>query len=201
MNKILFIVSIITTVFLTSVLCAQEITKKPETHQKAETSYYRGSLGILGGVTMAGIHAEYTPVPEIGVRAVGLCIFGADFNDMNRDEYILSGIITPVLHLAPESGIVDPFLMFGLVYSFHHWTTRATDAGINRATTIRQGNLHDVTCGLGLGILFKFAGRLTAGLNLWLNIDYGVETTTSFRKKKGNRILLPVPLAEFSVRF
>ncbi len=150
---------------------------------------------------MAGVQGEYAFIPEVGIRAVGLCIFGADFNSMNRDEYILSAIITPVLHLAPEFKILDPVLMLGFVYSFHHWESKAYHLGMNSNSTIREGNLHDFTFGAGIGFNFKFANRFKAGINLWLNYDYGVDTNLSLRKKKGNRIILPVPLIELTVQF
>lgn len=201
MKKLQLITSIVAILSLACGLQAKEIKNKPGDAVQEEKSSYKGSLAVLGGVSMAGIQAEYTPDPAFGIRTVGLCIIGADFNDMNRHEYILSGILMPVLHLAPESRIFDPVLLFGMVYSFHHWEYRISNTGINRGITLRQGNLHDVTCGFGFGILFKFAERLKAGLNLWLNIDYSVETTTSLRKIKGNRILLPVPMAEFTVQF
>jgi hypothetical protein len=162
---------------------------------------YKGSFSVLGGITMAGLQGEYTFIPEMGIRAVGLCILGADFNSMNRDEYIVSAIITPVLHLAPELEILDPVLMLGLVYSFHHWESKAYQMGIHRNITVREGNLHDVTFGAGLGFNFKFADRFKTGINLWLNYDYGVVTLPTLRKKKGNRIILPVPIIEFTVQF
>lgn len=201
MKKLLLIFSIIAIVLLEYGLHAQNITKKPENPVQKEKSRNKGSIGVLGGISMAGVQAEYIPVPGFGLRAVGLCIIGAEFNDMKRNEFILSGIAAPVLHLAPETSSIDPVLMLGLVYSFHHWETRTSDMGLNHRRTLRKGNIHDVTFGAGFGIVFKFADRLKAGLSLWLNYDYGVDTTTSLRKTKGNRILLPVPLAEFTVQF
>ncbi len=201
MKKLILIISITLIVSGARALRAQDTTGKPEDLKPASEHHHKGSISVLGGITMAGIQGEFTFIPHMGIRAVGLCILGADFNSMNRDEYIFSAIITPVLHLAPELEILDPVLMLGLVYSYHHWEVRSNHIGINRASAIRKGNLHDVTFGAGLGFLFKFAGRFKTGINLWLNYDYGVVTTLTLRKKKGNRILLPVPLVEFTAQF
>ena len=146
---------------------------------------------------MAGVQGEYTFIPHMGIRAVGLCIVGAGFNSMNRDEYILSAILTPVLHLGPELKILDPVLMLGFVYSYHHWESKLYKS--NR--TIREGNLHDFTFGAGIGFNFKFADRFKIGINLWLNYDYAVDTTITLKKKKANRIMLPVPIIEVTVQF
>jgi hypothetical protein len=182
-------------------IIARESPQKPEGAVPSQKQLYKGSIGILGGITMAAIQGEYNFIPELGVKAVGLCIIGADFNDMNRDEYILSGIVAPVLHLAPEKSFIDMVLMAGLVYSFHHWETKSSNLGIHREITLREGNINDVTFGMGFGILFRFAERFKAGINLWLNYDYGVTALPSFRKTKGNRIILPVPLIECSAQF
>ncbi len=176
----------------------RETEQKPE---HAEQRHYRCSISVLGGITMAGLQGEYAIIPEFGVRAVGLCIMGADFNSMNKNEYIISAIVAPVIHLAPEFKILDPVLMIGLVYSYHHWESNLSHMNIHIDRTIRSGNLHDVTFGTGLGFNFKFADRFKTGINLWLNYDYSVMTTISMRKKKGNRILLPVPLIECTVQF
>ena len=172
----------------------KQAEKKPAGHKA-----YKGSASIMAGITMAGVQGEYTIVPHVGIRAVGLAIFGAGFNSMNRDEYILSAIVTPVLHLGPELKILDPILMLGFVYSYHHWESKTGCPGGSR--TIREGNLHDFTFGAGIGFLFKFADRFKMGVNLWLNYDYGVVTTYTMRKKKGSRIILPVPLVKFTVQF
>ncbi|HOT44521.1 MAG TPA: hypothetical protein PLM53_02895 [Spirochaetota bacterium] len=181
---------------------AEEVNPaQQEQAQPAGRKPYKGSASIMGGITMAGVQGEYTFVPHVGIRAVGLAIFGAGFNSMNRDEYILSAIVTPVLHLGPELKILDTVLMLGLVYSYHHWESKASHPGVGGSRTVREGNLHDVTFGAGIGFLFKFADRFKVGINLWLNYDYGVVSTYTMRKKKGNRIILPVPLIEFTVQF
>ncbi len=201
MKKILIVIAIAAIVSGGYRTHAADNPVKPEEQKKTERPLSRGSAGVLCGITMAGVQAEYTPLPELGIRAVGLGVFGAGFNKMNRGEFILSGILAPVLHLAPKSRIIDPLLMIGLVYSYHHWETRASELGINRRTAVREGAMHDVTVGAGFGILFRFADRFKAGLTLWLNYDYGVETTLTFRKKKGNRLLFPFPIAECTVQF
>ncbi|HNW27635.1 MAG TPA: hypothetical protein PKN50_04080 [Spirochaetota bacterium] len=181
---------------------AAEITPaKKETAKPPERKSYQCSASIMGGITMTGVQGEYTVVPHVGIRAVGLAIFGAGFNSMNRDEYILSAIATPVLHLGPELKILDMVLMLGFVYSFHHWESKTSCLGLGGSRTLREGNLHDFTFGAGIGFLFKFADRFKVGINLWLNYDYGVVTTYTMRKKKGDRIILPVPLVEFTVQF
>lgn len=176
----------------------EKIMERPE---RSGQRQYSGSISVLGGITMAGLQGEYTIIPEFGIRAVGLCIVGADFNSMNRNEFIFAAIVAPVIHLAPEFKILDPVLMIGLVYSYHHWESNLLHMNIRSDRTIRSGNLHDVTFGTGLGFNFKFADRFKTGINLWLNYDYSVVTTVSMRKKKGNRILLPIPLIEFTVQF
>ena len=95
MKKLLLIFSIIAIVSLGYGLHAQNITKKPENPVQKEKSRNKGSIGVLGGISMAGVQAEYIPVPGFGLRAVGLCIIGAEFNDMKRNEFILSGIAAP----------------------------------------------------------------------------------------------------------
>jgi hypothetical protein len=195
------IISIAAVISGESGIYARESTPKIEGSAQAEKHQYKGSLGIMGGITMAAVQGEYRFIPELGVKTVGLCIIGADFNDMNRDEYILSGIVAPVMHLAPETSIIDMVLMAGIVYSFHHWETKSSNLGLHREITVREGNIHDFTFGMGFGILFRFAERFKAGINLWLNYDYGVTALPSFRKTKGNRIILPVPLVECSAQF
>ncbi|MBP7736762.1 MAG: hypothetical protein KA369_12370 [Spirochaetes bacterium] len=180
---------------------APEKEPKPELPEHSERHPYRGSISVLGGITMAGLQGEYDFIPEFGVRTVGLCILGADFNSMNRNEYIIAAIIAPVIHLAPEFKILDPVLMIGLVYSYHHWESKLSYLNIGIDRTVRRGNLHDVTFGTGMGFNFKFANRFKTGINLWINYDYSVVTTISMRKKKGNRILLPIPLIECTVQF
>jgi hypothetical protein len=180
---------------------SRETGQKPELPEHSEQQQYKGSLSVLGGITMVGLQGEYAVVPEFGIKAVGLCIVGADFNSMNMDEYIISAIVAPVIHLAPEFKVLDPVLMIGLVYSYHHWESKLSHISINIDRTVREGNLHDVTFGTGMGFNFKFADRFKIGINLWLNYDYSVVTTISMRKKKGNRILLPVPLIECTAQF
>jgi len=201
MKKKLLIITIMTVLSGLTARAAAVTPAKQEQVIPAERETYTGSAGILGGITMAGVHGEYAFVPHLGIRAVGLAIFGAGFNSMNRDEYILSAIVTPVLHLGPELQILDPILMLGFVYSYHHWESKTGYLGLGSSRTVREGNLHDVTFGAGIGFLFKFADRFKAGVTLWLNYDYGVVTTYSLRKKKGGRIILPVPLIEFTAQF
>ena len=150
---------------------------------------------------MVGAQLECTFNPYIGIRGVALFIPGANFNSLNRDEWILSAIVTPVLHLGPELPILDPVLMLGMVYSYHHWEMKLSRLGIRSDKTIRKGNFHDVTFGAGLGFLFKFAGRFKTGVTLWINYDYSVDATFAMKKKKGDRIILPVPIIEFMAQF
>lgn len=200
------IVTSLAAVFLASGTEAAPVKEAAKTAKKTDeppkiTEYYKGAISTLGGVTMAGLQVEYTFIPEMGIRAVGLYIWGADFNSMNKDEYICSAILAPVLHLGPELKIADPVIMIGVVYSYHHWEMKGELPITNRPITMRKGTIHDVTFGGGFGINLKYAGRLKTGFNLWLNYDYSVESTQTLRKKKGNRIVLPVPLIEFTVQF
>jgi hypothetical protein len=201
MKKLVFLISITAIVSWTVTLQAQKKTDKSGDPKPVEQHHYKGAIGVLGGITMVGLQGEYTFIPELGIRAVGLYIFGADFNSLNRDEYIVSAILTPVLHLTPNVKILDLVLMMGLVYSYHHWETRWNQFGINSIAAIREGYIQDFTFGFGFGFIFKFADRLKAGVNVWLNYDYSVVTTSALRKRKGNRIILPVPLIEFTVQF
>ncbi len=200
MKKLIRIISIFALVSWAVTLQARK-AEKPEEPKPVKKQLYKGAIGVLGGITMVGLQAEYTFIPHMGIRAVGLYIFGADFNSLNKDEYIVSAILTPVIHLAPEAKILDPVIMIGFVYSYHHWETKLYHIGNTNNFTFREGNINDFTFGAGLGLVFKFADRLKAGFNLWLNYDYSVTTTATLRKKKGNRIILPVPLIEFTVQF
>jgi hypothetical protein len=195
-----YALSLVIMIILAAGARADEIRdKEPPADKEARHAW---STGVLGGITMAGIQGEYRPIPELGIRVCGISIFGADFNLMNKDEYILSGLLAPVLHIAPDSSLLDPMLMFGAVYSYHHWETKnieLLDAGSSR--TLRKGTIHDVTFGMGFGLNFRFAGRWKAGFDLWLNYDYEVKNMPSLKKTKGRRIILPLPLVECTVEF
>ena len=199
-----FIIAIITLIALLRYgarVSANEIEQEKEAIP-AKVTQYTWATGVLVSVTMFGAYGEYRFIPTVGLKAIGICILGADFNTMNRKEFILSGTITPVFHITPDLPILDPVLMLGIVYSYHHWETRSIPAlEINGNTTLRQGNIHDVTFGGGLGLNFKFAERFKIGLNLWLNFDYAVSTSWTLKKIKNGRIILPLPLLEFTVQW
>src|SRR4030042_2623160 len=179
--KAIVYIAVIAVGILTAALTASE--KKPERdagRSSEQKDSMFGSVGPIIGVSVAGTQGEYRAAPVFGLRIIGIYIWGVDFNGLNADEYILSGIIAPVFHLIPESDFVDPVLMFGAVYSFHHWESKPSrDLHINSAAAIRKGAIHDITFGTGLGLNFMFASRYAAGLGVWLNYDYEVKETRS----------------------
>ena len=196
------IITIIALLLTGSHVIAKENQQKIEIKPGDELHYYKGAAGALIGITVFGAYGEYRFMPELGLRISGIYIFGADFNDLNKDEFIVSGIIAPVYHMIPDLQILDPVLMIGVVYSYHRWETKSIKyLEINGSHTFRKGTIHDVTFGGGFGLNFKFADRFKIGLNLWLNCDYEVSTTSTLKKIKGGRIILPIPLLECTVQF
>jgi hypothetical protein len=196
------LITLIALLLLGGNLSAKEIQQKKEAAPAEEDRYYKWATGALASITLFGAYGEYLFIPPVGIKAIGLFILGADFNTMNRKEYIVSGTLAPVFHLIPKMPILDPVLMVGIVYSYHHWETRAIpDVGIKCNRTLRQGNLHDITFGGGFGLHFKFADRFKIGFDLWLNLDYSLTTSWTLRKRKNGRILLPLPILEFTVQF
>jgi hypothetical protein len=195
------LIALIALLFFGSRINANENQQKTETRPGEEFHNYNWATGALFGITVCGAYGEYRFMPRLGLKAIGIYIFGADFNTMNRNEFIVSGAVAPVFHMTPDLPILDPVLMIGIVYSYHHWETRSIPyLGIKFEHTYRQGNIHDVTFGGGFGLNFKFADRLKIGFNLWLNCDYSVSTTSSLKKIKSGRMLLPLPLVEFTIQ-
>lgn len=161
------------------------------------------NLGIITGTPMAGIHGEYLFIPELAMRVIALYIFGANFIEMNKSEYIITANLCLSYHIMGGKSFFDPVLMVGAVYSFHHWATKLNlyYSRYDKNFIIRQGNIQDITFGFGAGLNFICTKFFRIGLNLWFNYDYKVFISYQLKKLKGRRFILPVPIVEFTFLF
>ena len=204
MRRIIISFVVILLMAATHRLAAQDEKKTPAADEEpAAEFHYRWSMGIVTGPPIVGVHGEFMFIPELGVRVIGLYIFGANFVSMNKSEYILSVNTCLSYHFMGGKSFFDPVLMVGSVYSYHHWATKLNLYYNNhdRNFTIREGTIQDMTFGFGAGLNFICAKYFRIGLNLWFNYDYRVYISSRMKKLKGFRFILPVPIVEFTFLF
>lgn len=146
-------------------------------------AYSQNMVGVVGNTELYGVLYERDLFSHLGVKFVGLYIPGLN---LGEDEYIYNVSSAGVFHFTAKRDRFDPFLMFGVNYSYHHWEIEKSR---------RSGELKDTTVGGGAGVGVAVTARVRLGLNVWINYDYRI-IQTEYVKAKGGRFLLVIPIVD-----